>query len=217
MFHSLHIIRFLALFGLLGFSLFLLSISMATPEPIPSELIQKEIYSVWAIPPDEVITRVKKLMEGLRAEFEGPQFEPHITVVGAISLTPEDAVKKLKTACEGLKAYDVTVDRVAIGTFFYQCVYLLIHPTNQVVEASSHCCEHFGYNSSTPYMPHLSILYSDLTEDEKKKAQEKANILDDSLSGLSFPITRLALYKTDTEDKTLKSWEKIAECSLDPK
>ncbi|GMN43443.1 hypothetical protein TIFTF001_012647 [Ficus carica] len=67
------------------------------------------------------------------------------------------------------------------------------------------------------YMPHLSLLYGDLTEDEKKKAQENTNVLDDSISSLSFPITRLALYKTDTEDKTLKSWEKIAECSLEPK
>ncbi|XP_062096515.1 cyclic phosphodiesterase-like [Humulus lupulus] len=217
MFHNLYVIRFFGLFGLLGFSLFLLSIFMATPEPIPEELVQREVYSVWAIPPDAVVTRVKKLMEGLRAEFGGPQFEPHITVVGAISLTPEDAINKFRTACEGLKAYNATVDRVATGTFFYQCVYLLLNPTTEVVEACSHCTGHFGYKSSTPYMPHLSILYADLTEEEKKKAQEKANILDDSLSGLSFPVTRLALYKTDTEDKTLKSWEKIAECNLEHK
>lgn len=66
------------------------------------------------------------------------------------------------------------------------------------------------------YMPHLSILYGDLTDDEKKKAQEKANALDESISGLKFQITRLALYKTDIEDKTLKSWEKVGECNLSP-
>lgn len=63
------------------------------------------------------------------------------------------------------------------------------------------------------YMPHLSLLYEDLTEEEKKKAQERANALD-NVSGLTFQISRLALYKTDTEDKTLKSWEKIADCVL---
>ncbi|PON69166.1 2',3'-cyclic-nucleotide 3'-phosphodiesterase [Trema orientale] len=190
---------------------------MATPEPIPEELVNKEVYSVWALPPDEVGARLKMLMEGLRDEFGGPQFEPHITVVGAISLTADDALNKFRSACEGLKAYNASVDRAATGTFFYQCVYLLIHPTAEVVEACSHCTGHFGYKSSTPYMPHLSLLYGDLTEDEKKKAQEKANILDDSISSLSFPVTRLALYKTDTEDKTLKSWEKIAEFNLEPK
>lgn len=65
-------------------------------------------------------------------------------------------------------------------------------------------------------MPHLSLLYADLSDEDKKNAQEKASILDESIASLSFPVTRLALYKTDTEDETLKSWEKIAECTLQP-
>ncbi|XP_028783877.1 cyclic phosphodiesterase [Neltuma alba] len=176
---------------------------------------QKYVYSVWAQPTEDVRDRMKKLMSGLRSEFGGPEFEPHITVVGAIRLTADDALKKFRSACESLKAYNATVDRVATGTFFYQCVYLLIHPTPEVVETSDHCVSHFGYNRSSPYMPHLSLLYGDLTDEEKKRAQERANALDD-VSGLSFQISRLALYKTDTEDKTLKSWEKITDCVLSP-
>ncbi|KAL5577062.1 hypothetical protein UlMin_018761 [Ulmus minor] len=189
---------------------------MATPESVSDEQVKKDVYSVWAIPPEDVVDRLKKLMEGLREEFGGPQFHPHITLVGAINLTADDALTKFRSASQGLKPYNVSVDRVATGTFFYQCVYLLLRPTTEVVEASSHCTGHFGYKSSTPYMPHLSLLYADLTEDEKKKAQERANTLDNSLSSLSFPITRLALHKTDTEDKTLKSWEKITEYTLQP-
>lgn len=64
-------------------------------------------------------------------------------------------------------------------------------------------------------MPHLSILYGDLSDEEKKKAQEKANILDESIGSLSFQISCLALYETDTEDITLKSWKKIAEFNLE--
>nr|XP_023881913.1 cyclic phosphodiesterase-like [Quercus suber]POE73742.1 cyclic phosphodiesterase [Quercus suber] len=186
---------------------------MATSQQVEPE---KHVYSVWAVPPDDVAARLRKLMDSLGSEFGGPKFEPHITVVGAVSLTPEDAVEKFRSACEGRKAYTATVDRVATGTFFYQCVFLLIHPTTEVVETSAHCCGHFGYKNSTPYMPHLSLLYADLTEDEKKKAQERASILDESSNSLSFQVNRLALYKTDTEDTTLKSWEKISECFLSP-
>lgn len=64
------------------------------------------------------------------------------------------------------------------------------------------------------YMPHLSLLYADLTDEEKKKAQDKAYVLDESIGSLNFQISRLALYKTDTEDKSLKSWEKVAESDL---
>ncbi|KAL3851424.1 hypothetical protein ACJIZ3_013306 [Penstemon smallii] len=175
---------------------------------------KKDVYSVWGIPQEELTPRLKKLMEGLRSEFGGPQFEPHVTVVGAISLTEEEARDRFNKACENLKAYSATVEKVATGTFFYQCVYLLLHPTPEVVDASARCCSHFGYHNSTAYMPHLSLLYGDLNEEEKKTAQEKAYVLDESIGSLNFQISRLALYKTDTEDKSCKSWEKIAEYKL---
>lgn len=124
--------------GLLGPSLFLFiqsfSFPMANPaEPKSTAPAENNVYSVWALPPDDVVPRLKKLMQGLWDEFSGPEFEPHITVVGAISLTPEDALNKFKSASRGLKAYDAKVDRVATGgTLFYQCVFLLINPTPQV-------------------------------------------------------------------------------------
>ncbi|KAL2931048.1 Cyclic phosphodiesterase [Bienertia sinuspersici] len=125
-----------------------------------------------------------------------------------MKLTADDALNKFKSACQGLKVYTANGRGVSAGTFFYQCVYLLLHTTPEVVGPSDHCCGHFGYQRPTPYMPHMSLLYGDLTDEEKKKAQERANALDDTLGDLSFTISRLALYKTDTEDKTLESWEK---------
>ncbi|XP_047308578.1 cyclic phosphodiesterase-like [Impatiens glandulifera] len=184
-------------------------------DPQASEPI-KRVYSVWALPPEDVAQRLRKLMAELRSEFDGPEFEPHVTVVGAISLTETDAREKFVAGCEGLKTYNATVEKVTTGTFFYQCVFLLLRPDPQVIATAANCWNHFGYKNSTPYMPHLSILYGDLSEEDKKKAQEKANIIDDSLANLSFEINRLALYETDTEDITLKSWKKITEFHLQP-
>lgn len=175
---------------------------------------EKHVYSVWGLPQEDLRPRLKKLMEGLRSEFDGPEFEPHVTVVGAISLSESEARDRFKIACEGLKAYDAEVVKVEKGTFFYQCIFLLLHPTSEVVKTSDHCCGHFGYNRTTPYMPHLSLLYADLSEEEKVAAQQKANALDESIGDLKFKVSHLALYKTDTEDKSLKSWAKVAECNL---
>ncbi|CAG7887017.1 unnamed protein product [Brassica rapa] len=177
---------------------------------------KKDVYSVWALPDDETEPRFRKLMEALRSEFSGPRFDPHVTVVGATSLTAEEAKKMFESACDGLKAYNATVDRVSTGTFFYQCVFLLLKSTPEVMKAGEHCKNHFKCSTTTPYMPHLSLLYAELDEEGKKKAQEKAYSLDNSLDGLSFRLNRLALCKTDTEDKTLESWEKVAVCNLNP-
>ena len=108
---------------------------MMNPESasIQSDEEETHVYSVWALPPEDVSARIENLMKSLRSEFGGPLFEPHITVVGAIRLTAEDALTKFRTACQGIKAYQATVDHVTTGTFFYQCVFLLIHPTTEVL------------------------------------------------------------------------------------
>ncbi|KAL5732010.1 hypothetical protein ACHQM5_004678 [Ranunculus cassubicifolius] len=202
-------IKFLGFTLLITFSLFII-FQMESSKV--AEI--KNIYSVWGIPANEVTERLKKVMVNLRYEFGGPEFEPHVTVVGAIELTEEDAIKKFHAACNGVKSYTVNVKEVSTGTFFYQCVYLLLHPSKEVVEVSAFSSKQFGFISATPYMPHASLLYGDLTDEEKQKAKAKAETFDATISDFSFPITRLALYKTDTEDKTLKSWEKIADCEL---
>lgn len=99
---------------------------------ISEAVLEKHVYSVWALPPEDVRVRVKKLMDGLRSEFGGPQFEPHVTVIGAIRLTEAEARDRFKKACEKLKPYSATVDKTDTGTFYYQCVYLLLHPTTEV-------------------------------------------------------------------------------------
>ncbi|CAK7334087.1 unnamed protein product [Dovyalis caffra] len=176
---------------------------------------QKNDYSVWAIPPEDMGERLKKLMGGLRSEFGGPEIPPHVTVVGAVSLTEQDALEKFRSACEGLKAYHVKADRLVTGAFPSQCLYLLFQSTPEVMDASAHCCRQFGYKRSNRYMPHLSLLYGTLTNDKKKKAQEKAYVLDESIDGLNFQISRLALWITDRQDKgKLESWKQVAECSL---
>lgn len=92
----------------------------------------EDVYSVWALPPPEVRDRIKALMSKLRSEFDGPEFDPHITVVGATPLTRESAIQKLRSASESLSRYTARVAAVARGGFFYECVYLLIEPTPQV-------------------------------------------------------------------------------------
>ncbi|KAF9666175.1 hypothetical protein SADUNF_Sadunf16G0202200 [Salix dunnii] len=181
-------------------------------------LAQKNDYSVWAIPPEDVTERLRKLMGGLRSEFGGPEIiQPHITVVGAMSLTEQDALEKFRSACEGLKAYHVKTDSIVTGAFPSQCLYLLFQSTPEAMDASANCCRHFGYKRSNQYMPHLSLLYGTLTKEEKKKAKEKTYVLDESINDLNFQISRLALWITDRKDNgTLETWKLISECSLSP-
>ncbi|TQD96247.1 hypothetical protein C1H46_018156 [Malus baccata] len=163
-------------------------------------------YSVWAIPPADVSHRIKKVIEGLKAEFGGPDIEPHIPILGSIQMmSREDALNKFRFA--SMDDIVAKVDRVVTKNYYHQCVSLLMD--RELFENAQRWSYHFGfYNSSMPY---LSLLYGKLTEEERKKAGEIVNILDESITSLTFPITHFALYEIDYDDRSLKSWTKIAE------
>uniref|UniRef100_A0A803NDD8 RNA ligase/cyclic nucleotide phosphodiesterase family protein n=1 Tax=Chenopodium quinoa TaxID=63459 RepID=A0A803NDD8_CHEQI len=121
-------------------------------------------YAVWATPSKDAKIRLKKLMSGLRSKFGGPKFDPHLTVVGPISLTGKMQQRN------------------------------------------------FGQLAGA-YLPHMSLLYGDLTDEEKNEAIDEAKTLDDTIDSMSFAIDRLELYITP-DDKTLKSWIKVEEYVL---
>lgn len=86
-------------------------------------------YAIWAVPPDDVSERIKKVMDGLREEFGGPEIRPHIPIMASIHSDHESIVKKFREKCTGV-SYDCKIERVNTSpcAFYYQCVYLFIDP-----------------------------------------------------------------------------------------
>ncbi|CAN7132402.1 cyclic phosphodiesterase [Brassica rapa] len=181
------------------------------PETQEDEEEKREMYAVWAVPEEDVEDRLRRLMEGLRSEFGGPPFDPHLTLVGPQKLTAGEAKLMFEAACEGFKAYPATVDQVSAATSYFQCVYVSLRHNVEVMNAAGHFMGHFKAFTGKLYVPHMSILYGDLTVEEKKKALEKASTLDSSLDGLNFRINRVELWITDAD---VGSWVKIDEHNL---
>ncbi|XP_004289554.1 PREDICTED: uncharacterized protein LOC101294805 isoform X3 [Fragaria vesca subsp. vesca] len=97
-------------------------------------------YSIWAIPMAEVSLRIKKVMEGLKTEFGGPEIEPHIPVIGSICTTDEDVLDEFRSLCsKNFHAYQAKVSLVVTTNFYHQCVSLLIDTSS---EASSQMVDH---------------------------------------------------------------------------
>ncbi|KAF5194557.1 Cyclic phosphodiesterase [Thalictrum thalictroides] len=103
-------------------------------------------YSVWAIPPKDTTEKLKKLMENLRSEYGGPEFEPHFTVVGPNEKTESDAINMFNSACQGVKPYTATVDSVVQGPSYYESVYCLLQPSKELLETAAHCSKYFGHD-----------------------------------------------------------------------
>ncbi|XP_062001868.1 cyclic phosphodiesterase-like isoform X1 [Rosa rugosa] len=175
---------------------------------------EMHMYAVWALPPTHVLPRIKTVMEGLRAEFGGPEIEPHITVLGSMLRTEEDAIQQFKDACNIITRFECNVDHIETSRFFYQCVSLIIDPIEDLWGEIGRFVRIFEH--TFPCCPHLSLLYGYLTDEEKKRAKEKVTTIDEGFASLSFDVTRFVLCKMNIQDKSQHSWEKILAIDLQP-
>ena len=62
-----------------------------------------------------------------------------------------------------MQRYRISFDRVSCKDTFYQCVFMLCDKADPVMQSGFCAKAHFGMEPED-YMPHLSLLYSDMTQ-----------------------------------------------------
>ncbi|CAI5488823.1 unnamed protein product [Closterium sp. Naga37s-1] len=147
--------------------------------------------------------------------------KPHVTVIGAFGeregLDEQEVVKRMERLSASLKPYDIQVMELAAGRLFFQCVYLKMLPSKEVLHVHNEAVEVMGMdrNSVAAYMPHLSLIYGDLSDAQKQEAKAAVeetfssllppNSASSSPPSPSFHVSSLALYRTEPTDLTMKS------------
>ena len=63
--------------------------------------------------------------------------------------------------------YQLQFQDVHFGATYHQCVYIRIQPQPNVMHAGAETRAAYGGDRDTTYMPHLSLLYSDIDEDAR--------------------------------------------------
>ncbi len=66
-----------------------------------------------------------------------------------------------------VQPYRINFEDLSCGSIFHQCVYLLCCQDTATLGAGQTAREVFGQEPSQPYMPHLSLLYSDMDQDSR--------------------------------------------------
>ncbi|CAM6007282.1 unnamed protein product [Sphagnum balticum] len=181
------------------------------------------MYSVWAIPPDYVLPSLHLVMTQLSERYAGPPFQPHVTVLGAHPVLLSKAQQSLQQLCASILPYTFKITGVTTDLKFHQCVYLTMEPTQEAVDAhiQAQCCFGFleiGDDTTTmrkEYMPHMSLLYGHLLEEELEEAKAKVEAEHGKqLIGMQFQVSSLGLYCTDPADVLCKSWKMVCQLPL---
>ncbi|HXB57040.1 MAG TPA: 2'-5' RNA ligase family protein [Vicinamibacteria bacterium] len=148
--------------------------------------------SLWLMPESGVGDRLRVLIEGLARRHRTPSFPPHLTLLGGIPGPEEDALSRVAGLARGLGPIAIRLVDVETSDEYFRCVFVRAEPTEALRAAHVGARAAFANVASTPFRPHLSLLYGRLEPPERAAVlQELGGTLE-----LAFEASRLHVFRT---------------------
>ncbi len=158
-------------------------------------------YAIWLIPQEPVYSKLKEIIKQLSIMYRGPQFEPHMTLVGHLNVDLSEVESKARTLAIGLDRLELSLGSVSFSTTYFQSVFVRINPTAKLMQLNLDCKKVFGRENDL-FMPHMSLLYDgdyDMAAREKAASQVR-------LPSVSFIMDKFII-KPETLDP--KKWKHL--------
>src|SRR5579864_8543296 len=125
----------------------------------------KNLYSLWLQPEDKVLEDMQKIIKQLAKQYSAPIFEPHITLLGDLNLSKEQALDRAFQLSSNLNVFTTQLSQLDYTDAYFKCVFIKAKESKQVVEIFEKARKVFKVNGK--YMPHLSLMYGNLEEELK--------------------------------------------------
>ncbi|HEY0756881.1 MAG TPA: 2'-5' RNA ligase family protein [Ktedonobacteraceae bacterium] len=130
-------------------------------------------YSFWFMPGGAVEQKFSQLIVQLAQRYASPVFPPHITLLGSIEAHEQEIVRQAQDLASLIHSFSVQLTNVAFTPAYYQALFVKVDPSAEIVAAYQQVSKLFPANQQTAYMPHLSLLYGDLSIAIKQKIIEE--------------------------------------------
>jgi 2'-5' RNA ligase len=161
---------------------------------MPAEPDRK--HALWLMPGGEERERLLALITGLSESYGTPLFEPHITLLGGLVSPEGELVPGTEELASSAEPFAVELDGIGHMEEYYRCLFAKVRETEELMGLNRMAREVFGRAGDPPFMPHVSLLYSNMRASRKKRLIHR---VEHELGGLRFRTERLYLYLTEGE------------------
>lgn len=169
-------------------------------------------YSIWLIPFEvRVSKRMHSMIKSISRKYNAPEFKPHVTLIGNISAPEGEVIKQASFLAEKLKPQHVRFGKVGQSDEFFKAIFVGIEDAPRIIAVNNTARKIFKMQKNPKYIPHLSIMYSNLPNKTKKRIIKEYDIKNAVTRLKSFTIKRMVLYSTKGR---IEKWRKMKEFKL---
>ncbi len=160
-------------------------------------------YGFWITPDGEVFAELQKTINELASRYTAPTFSPHMTLHGVVESTDSQVVEKVQNAIKNTQPFKLELGVVEFSTTYFQCVFVRIKTNANLVNAHLELRNAFDSPANHVFMPHASLLYSDMNMEEREKVSNSITITESSFVANEVTIVR-------ADESNPKTWEVVA-------
>jgi 2'-5' RNA ligase len=159
------------------------------------------------MPSGEVRQRLASTILALSREYAAPAFDPHVTLAGGIVGPARDAASKMADLARQIPRFTVRLAVVDGLDEYFRCLFVRVAKTHTIMKANKAAREVFSLGKQPTFMPHLSLLYSNLPSSVKEGIIASLG----RRLELEFRVSGLHLYLIKGEPP---AWRRVASFGL---
>jgi 2'-5' RNA ligase len=129
---------------------------------------RRELFSLWLMPRGQSAVQLQALIEKLSRAYSTPAFQPHVTLIGGINLSERVAIRKTDEVAARVKPFRIRLSEVTYLDEYFRCVFIKARRTRSLLNAYHIARAVFGTGNHEEYMPHLSLIYADLSNEQRQ-------------------------------------------------
>lgn len=166
----------------------------------------ENLYALLVIPPEDIKKSLEEIIFNLSRRYDGPIFEPHMTLLGGIGTNEKTIIQKAQELAKGIKPFKIILSEVSFGTTYFQNVFVRVKSTAKLMEANLKAKEIFNIGESL-FMPHISLLYGKQGMNLREKAASEIKLPDN----LSFTAEKIVIAR---DSQNPADWQHLSEVKI---
>lgn len=160
-------------------------------------------YSLWLMPQGNKYQLVSNVINDLAIKYNSPVFEPHVTLIGEVSGDEHEIVEKTEEFASHTAAFTIQLENIDIQDYFFRALFIKAKASRELLNLHKNAKQIFSMQNIPEYMPHVSLLYGNVSLEEKEKIIQSITV-----PFTEFTVETIHLYRTKGE---VNSWYKIYE------
>ena len=161
-------------------------------------------FSLWLMPTAELRKKLAQTIHRLARLYGTPIFEPHVTLLGGLAVSEDEALSKTQQLSTRLRPFEVRLSRADYLAEYFLCLFLRVEETEPLLETNFKARQVLDRYSDPRYYPHLSLMYGSLGPGRKQTIVPTVSHHCEA----RFEVERLHLYSTEGEPG---DWYRVSE------